>query len=284
MKGRISSVLSMLALSLVLAPAMRSSATSTAGVSLSEPFSGGQIASDYQYDTATPATATLNGVVGNARADIGAGLVGAGLELSAASPFGFYSAGAQWIDTWTGSLPTGNVPLAASITLRGSIDTSLLAFSDPFWEIRFDYVVGVDTVLSFGASGDSSIPEFFAFANGNDVSGDISVKQRPFNAAVTDFTLVTTPTVSVNSSGFSEVMTLEVRADAEGPLMLDMFHTVSVQLTSLDPGVTFTGEGGRTIASVPEPGTLALLAAGLGGVAWHRRRDDPGLAVGRSPR
>jgi hypothetical protein len=262
----------MLALSLVLAPAMRSSATSTASVSLSEPFPGGLIASDFQNDTATPATATLNGVVGNARADIGAGLVGAGLELSAASPFGFYLAGAQWIDTWSGSLPTGNVPLAASITLRGTIDTSLLGLSDPFWEIRFDYVVGIDTILSFGASGDSSVGEFFAEANGSDVSGDITFSPNLLNPALTDFTLVATPTVSVSGSGFSEIMTLEVRADAAGPLTLDLFHTVSVQLTSLDPSVTFTGEGGRTIASVPEPGTLALLAAGLGGLASRRRR------------
>lgn len=273
-RDRRPSWLPMIGLLCLLAPAQQAAAaSSSAFVFLDEPFVSGTIASDSQPNTSTPAVATLGGVTGSARSDLGTGSVGAGLFLAPGADFGFYSASASWIDAWTGS-GVGSVPVAAAITLHGSIDQSLVAISDPFWEITFRYVIGAETVMSFGAFADSTIPNFHAEANGVDISSSIVFAPNAANPLLTDFSLTATPTVSVSSSGFGDFMEVEVRADAGGPLTLDAFHTFQVVLTSLDPSVTFTGEGGRTIASVPEPGTFALVIGGLGLLAGRRRRTN----------
>lgn len=263
-------LLPMLALLLLSAQAQQALADSNAFVSLS--VSGGGSANDFST-TSTPASATLSGVTGNARSLLSAGAVGVGIELSPGSPYGFYDAGARWDDTWSGSGGIGTgVPVAAAMLLHGSITTSALAFSDDFWEITFRYSIGGNDLLLFNASADSSSAEIHAYSNGVEIPVDLVVNAT--NSLLTDFSVAYTPIVSLSSAGFSDSMEASARVDGLEPFTLDAFNTFQVDLTSLDPSVTFSGEGGRTMPSVPEPGTSALLIAGLGLLGYASRRSE----------
>jgi hypothetical protein len=270
---------SMIGLLLLFAPVQQAAAASSfAFVSLNEPFISGTTAYDSQSNTSTPATATLGGVTGNAFSDLGTGSVGANLLLASGAGPGFYDAGASWFDTWNG-VGTGTVPVSAAISIRGTVGDGILTTAPGSWEIQFRYMIGSDIVLSFLAFRDSSNafdpPEFSADANGVNITSSIVFTQNAANPLLTDFSLTASPTVPVSGSGFTDFMELLVRSDAGGPLTVDTFHTFQVSLTSLDPGSTFTGEGGRTVSSVPEPGTIVLVLGGLGLLAGRRRRTSP---------
>lgn len=272
-RDRRASWLPMIGLLCLLAPAQQAAAASSSASVFLQDASGSTTASDFQNNTSTPATATLAGATGNAVSDLAAGSVGAGIVVAPGTPTGFYDTFASWDDSWSVvGFFENPVEVVANISLDGSIDTSLLAFSDPFWQIRFEYVFDNVTVLSFSASADSTVPQFFASANGVDITSSIVFTPNPSNPLLTDFALATAPIVNVSGSSFSDRMEVSVRATAGGPFTLDAFNTFEVALTSLDPRVTFTGEGGRTIASVPEPATLALMLGGLGLLAGRRRR------------
>lgn len=263
-------LLPILALLLFSAQAQQASADSNAFVSLSVYEGGSAFDSS---TTGTPANATLSGVTGNARSLLSAGAVGVGIELTPGSPYGFYDASARWNDTWTGSGAIGTgVPVAAAMLLHGSITTSALAFSDDFWEITFRYSIGSNDLLFFNASADSSSAEIRAYSNGVEIPVDLVVNAT--NPLLTDFSVAYTPIVTLSSAGFSESMEGLARVNGIGPLTLDAFNTFQVDLTSLDPSVTFSGEGGRTMPSVPEPGTSALLLAGLGLLGYASRRSE----------
>jgi hypothetical protein len=62
------------------------------------------------------------------------------------------------------------------------------------------------------------------------------------------------------------------------PNFVNAYDTFTVGITSDDPNIQFTSDGGRSTAppiSTPEPATMLLFGsglAGLGGVAWRRHR------------
>lgn len=277
------SLLSMLALLFPLMQAQQAlAATSDARVYLYEPFVTATSASDFQNNSSTPATATLLGVTGNAKSVLSTGSIGVGMDILPGSPFGFYTAAANWSDAWTvsGSYFGPAVPVVPTFTLNGSITTSLLTYSANFWDITFSYNVDNNNIFAFSADADGGPGSIRASSNGiYDISSLVQLSTNAVNPLLTDFSVsYTAPAFHVafssGSGRFNDSMSAMLRVHDAGPLTIDVFHTFRVNLTSLDPNVILTDEGGRSVsaAPVPEPETYAMLLAGLGLIGFMARR------------
>lgn len=257
-----------LALLLLFPFAPHALADSNAGVSLWEPYVSGLSISDFQSNSAIPATATLGNVTGRAKSVIGTGSVGVGMEMMPGSLFGFYTATADWYDYWTAS---GATNVGATLTLSGHLSTSLLTNSDDFWELSFRYAIDGNYLLSFTAFSDGGPAVFHAYSDTMDLTSSILFTPNGANPLLTDFSLSYNPTFATTGA-FSESMTASMVVDGAGPMSIDAFNSFHSELASLDPSVTLTSEAGRSVAAIPEPETYAMLVAGLGLLGFAARR------------
>lgn len=278
------SLLPMLALSFLFAQVQQASASSFAAVNLFEPASGDFL--NASSDTAIAAVANLGPATGSAQSVLSTGSLGVELEMLPGSPLGIHQARADWRDTWTGGVGGGTVPVAASFTLDGSFTTNVLPSGNERYELSFSYSIDDETFLRFELAARNGQPfrvdAFYVpdFSNAIDLTDLVILTPNVADPTLTDFSFAFTPIVQIRSAGFSDSMAFNIRVNGPGPMTIDSFNTARVELTSLDPGVTFTSESGRTIATVPEPATFAMLLSGLALLGCTgRRREQSGTSA-----
>lgn len=243
-----------------------------------------------------------------ARATAG-GAVGSESRTDATSGDGSTEAGstASWVAQFTtgGANPGRSVDIDFGLTVDGSLqvgnNNSGAGLNDVF------AAVGV-SLRAIGASGTTSIfdgdARLFVVARDQtpqltrsgdwaaaDRAGDFSFPDEPFGPCDPFGCLVdVVANIELDDAllvDFSDVFAIELTltTDAfafdgsEVSAKADFFNTANVALSTSTPGVTISQLQAPAPVAVAEPGTLALMASGLAGLALLRRRRRS--AVGR---
>ncbi len=218
-------------------------------------------------------------------------------------------------DSWTCKAPCGSFPLTNGIvplSLSFDIDGVISDFGRPHGygtgspeiQIRATYTIGVLGALDFRLSENEFDSDEGVLGAGTrlvakfchtttscvDLPVDIQSYYDPdldldlFSFAVhaSGLTLMCPGC----AAGFVDEMFLQASvAGSPNVAMVDALHTFKVSVTSLDPDGQFVSAAGRSTAettdgppgstAVPEPATLALVAAGLLGAGRRRWRRSP---------
>jgi hypothetical protein len=130
-------------------------------------------------------------------------------------------------------------------------------------------------IVKFGASGGTSNITYTAFADTGDdaVQDDLSGLSFPFGSA----TASVSDSVTLGSSGQS-TQSFELGATLHDAFDPSSAYALAGQFDlTLSNGASFNLLGGKTNVFAPEPGSLAMLCAGvpifgLAGVCWRRRK------------
>jgi hypothetical protein len=263
-----------IALALCQQPALASS-FSQAQVSISPPFPSPNIsASTLGADvvSVSDGAATLS-----AQSVIATGSVGLQLDLPTGGDGNSLRASAQWADNWTGaSSLSPTVPVAATITLDGSIDSDFYNawLNGTTWtssfSLTFHYDAGGHT-FELGIGADDTPASIRAFFDRTDITANLICTPDAADPTKTHFSMsYASPAFAVDSSGFFDDLVLSYQGDGQPPAF-DAIHTFSTRLGSTDPTVSFISDSGRAFGiPAPEPSTAVLAVIALGAAVMRR--------------
>ena len=198
---------------------------------------------------------------------------------------------ATYGDTWTcvAGCSTASSPASSPDALilafhMGGITASLNSGGSLGFDYQISSTAGsYDLFFRFNEDGEPGTVNTSAGIDNYDSSGFLGT--TPLSPTVT----ITGSIVSFSLDGsfvasvgnvFSDQLEIGARVYNEPTTsdFVNAYDTFTVGITSDDPNIQFTSDGGRSTAtpiSTPEPSTLLLLGsglAGLGGIVWRRQR------------